>query len=123
MSQTVYSVAVILLGVANVVLAGVAYSQRARQLAGRALGERQLELAARRNEMAAARVERLDRQVGLLRGVHESDAGGRGGGAGGGVGGGRCGATAVGGGGGRGAGQGGGEEGRGLAGVVPAARR
>src|SRR3954469_22615508 len=76
MSQTVYSVAVILLGVANVVLAGVAYSQRARQLAGRALGERQLELAARRNEMAAARVERLDQQVSLLRGIHASIAGG-----------------------------------------------
>jgi exopolyphosphatase/guanosine-5'-triphosphate,3'-diphosphate pyrophosphatase len=76
MSQTVYSMAVILLGVANVVLAGVAYSQRARQLAGRALGERQLELAARRNEMAAARVERLDQQVSLLRGIHASIAGG-----------------------------------------------
>jgi hypothetical protein len=46
MNQTVYSVAVILLGVADVVLAGVVYSQRARQLAGRSLGERQLELAA-----------------------------------------------------------------------------
>ena len=39
---------------------------RARQLAGRTLGERQLALAARRNEMAAERVERLDQQVTLL---------------------------------------------------------
>jgi exopolyphosphatase / guanosine-5'-triphosphate,3'-diphosphate pyrophosphatase len=75
MNQTVYSVAVILLGIANVVLAGVAYSQRARQLAGRTLGERQLALAARRNEMAAERVERLDQQVTLLRGIHHSIVG------------------------------------------------
>jgi exopolyphosphatase/guanosine-5'-triphosphate,3'-diphosphate pyrophosphatase len=72
MNQTVYSVAVILLGIANVVLAGIAYSQRARQLAGRTLGERQLALAARRNEMAAERVERLDQQLTLLRGIHDS---------------------------------------------------
>jgi exopolyphosphatase / guanosine-5'-triphosphate,3'-diphosphate pyrophosphatase len=77
MSQTVYSVAVILLGIANVVLAGIAYSQRARQLAGRTLGERQLALAARRNEMAAERVERLDQQVTLLRGIHHSIVGQR----------------------------------------------
>src|SRR3954453_12395320 len=75
MNQTVYSVAVILLGIANVVLAGVAYSQRARQLAGRTLGERQLALAARRNEMAAERVERLDQHVTLLRGIHHSIVG------------------------------------------------
>src|SRR3954452_15234892 len=75
MNQTVYSVAVILLGIANVVLAGVAYSQRARQLAGRTLGERQLALATRRNEMAAERVERLDQQVTLLRGIHHSIVG------------------------------------------------
>src|SRR4051812_31456139 len=75
MNQTVYSVAVILLGIANVVLAGVAYSQRARQLAGRTLGERQLALAARRNEMAAERAERLAPQVPLLRGNHPSIVG------------------------------------------------
>jgi exopolyphosphatase/guanosine-5'-triphosphate,3'-diphosphate pyrophosphatase len=72
MGTTAYSIIVIVLGIANVVLAAVAYSQRARQLAGRALSERQVALAARRNEMAAARMEILDRQVGLLMSIRDS---------------------------------------------------
>src|SRR4051794_16455435 len=75
MNHTAYSVAVILLGIANGALARVAYSHQARQLAGRTLGERQLALAARRNEMAGERAERLDQQVTLLRGIHHSIVG------------------------------------------------
>src|SRR5215213_6226975 len=69
--QTAYYLVVIALGVANVVLAAVAYAQRARQLAGRRLHESQIELAEQRNRMAAERVERLDQQVALLTAIRD----------------------------------------------------
>ena len=69
--QTAYYFVIIALGSANVVLAAVAYAQRARQLAGRRLHETQLELAEERNRMAAGRAERLDRQVELLTAIRD----------------------------------------------------
>src|SRR5690349_3038318 len=71
MQQTAYYVVVIVLGLANVVLAAIAYSQRARQLAGRRLHEAQFGLAEERNRMAAERVERLDQQVELLTAIRD----------------------------------------------------
>jgi exopolyphosphatase/guanosine-5'-triphosphate,3'-diphosphate pyrophosphatase len=71
MQQTAYYVVIISLGVANVVLAAIAYAQRARQLAGRRLHENQLELAEERNRMAAERIHRLDRQVELLTAIRD----------------------------------------------------
>jgi exopolyphosphatase / guanosine-5'-triphosphate,3'-diphosphate pyrophosphatase len=69
--QTAYYFVIIALGSANVVLAAVAYAQRARQLAGRRLHETQLALAEERNRMAAGRAERLDQQVELLTAIRD----------------------------------------------------
>jgi exopolyphosphatase/guanosine-5'-triphosphate,3'-diphosphate pyrophosphatase len=72
--QSLYYAAVVVLGAANVLLAAVAYAQRARQLEGRQLLESQIALAEQRNRMAEARVERLDRQVALLTAIRDSVA-------------------------------------------------
>src|SRR5436305_5975623 len=66
MSTTAYYVVVILLGVFNVVLAAVAYTQRARQIRGGRLHEQQLRLAEARNELAESRLRRLDDQIELM---------------------------------------------------------
>jgi exopolyphosphatase/guanosine-5'-triphosphate,3'-diphosphate pyrophosphatase len=66
MSTTAYYVVVILLGVFNVVLAAVAYTQRARQIRGGRLHEQQLKLAESRNELAESRLRRLDDQIELM---------------------------------------------------------
>jgi len=66
MSTTAYYVVVILLGVFNVVLAAVAYTQRARQIRGGRLHEQQLRLAESRNELAESRLRRLDDQIALM---------------------------------------------------------
>ena len=66
MSTTAYYFVVILLGVFNVVLAGVAYTQRARQIRGGRLHEQQLRLAESRNELAQSRLRRLDDQIELM---------------------------------------------------------
>jgi len=66
MSPTAYYVVVILLGVLNVALAGVAYTQRARQIRGGRLHEQQLRLAESRNELAESRLRRLDEQIELM---------------------------------------------------------
>ena len=66
MSPTAYYVVVILLGVLNVALAGVAYAQRARQIRGGRLHEQQLRLAESRNELAESRLRRLDEQIELM---------------------------------------------------------
>lgn len=66
MSPTAYYVVVILLGVLNVALAGVAYAQRARQIRGGRLHEQQLRLAESRNELAESRLRRLDDQIELM---------------------------------------------------------
>lgn len=66
MSPTAYYLVVIVLGVANVVLAGVAYMQRARQIRGGRLHEEQLRLAESRNELAESRLRRLDDQIALM---------------------------------------------------------
>jgi exopolyphosphatase/guanosine-5'-triphosphate,3'-diphosphate pyrophosphatase len=72
--QTAYYVVVIILGLANVVLAMIAYGQRARQLTAGHLHRDQLSLAAERNRMAAQRVERLNEQVALLTAIRDSMA-------------------------------------------------
>jgi exopolyphosphatase/guanosine-5'-triphosphate,3'-diphosphate pyrophosphatase len=77
MSQTAYAVGVILLGVANVLLAGVAYRQRARQLASGSLMRSQHALAQERNQLAAQRSARLDEQVQLLTAIRDSIGGSR----------------------------------------------
>jgi exopolyphosphatase/pppGpp-phosphohydrolase len=66
MSTTAYYFVVILLGVFNVVLAAVAYMQRARQIRGGRLHEQQLKLAESRNELAESRLRRLDDQIELM---------------------------------------------------------
>jgi exopolyphosphatase / guanosine-5'-triphosphate,3'-diphosphate pyrophosphatase len=66
MTTTAYYVVVILLGVLNVVLAALAYTQRARQIRGGRLHEEQLRLAELRNELAESRLRRLDEQINLM---------------------------------------------------------
>jgi exopolyphosphatase/guanosine-5'-triphosphate,3'-diphosphate pyrophosphatase len=66
MNPTAYYLVVILLGVLNVALAGVAYAQRARQIRGGRLHEQQLRLAESRNELAESRLRRLDDQIELM---------------------------------------------------------
>lgn len=66
MTTTAYYFVVILLGVFNVVLAAVAYTQRARQIRGGRLHEQQLRLAESRNELAESRLRRLDDQIELM---------------------------------------------------------
>jgi exopolyphosphatase/pppGpp-phosphohydrolase len=66
MSPTAYYLVVIVLGVVNVVLAGVAYLQRAHQIRGGRLHEEQLRLAESRNELAESRLRRLDDQIALM---------------------------------------------------------
>jgi exopolyphosphatase/guanosine-5'-triphosphate,3'-diphosphate pyrophosphatase len=66
MSPTAYYVVVILLGVLNVALAALAYTQRARQIRGGRLHEQQLRLAESRNELAETRLRRLDDQIELM---------------------------------------------------------
>jgi exopolyphosphatase/guanosine-5'-triphosphate,3'-diphosphate pyrophosphatase len=65
-TQLAYYATVIVLSAANVVLAAVAYTQRAKQLRGNRLREQQLRLAERRNALAEQRVQRLDEQIELL---------------------------------------------------------
>ena len=66
MTATAYYAVVILLGVLNVALAGVAYAQRAKQIRGNRLREEQVRLAETRNELAESRLGRLDEQIGLM---------------------------------------------------------
>jgi hypothetical protein len=68
--QSYYAV-VIALGVANVVLAVIAYQQRCLQLAGRQLHEAQIALAEQRNQMAAERIDLLDQQVAPLTAIRD----------------------------------------------------
>jgi len=65
-SATAYYAVVILLGVLNVALAGVAYAQRAKQIRGNRLREEQVRLAESRNELAESRLRRLDEQIELM---------------------------------------------------------
>jgi exopolyphosphatase/pppGpp-phosphohydrolase len=76
MSPTAYYVVVILLGVLNVALAAVAYSQRARQIRGGRLHEQQLRLAESRNEMAETRLRRLEDQIELMAQIRDALAAG-----------------------------------------------
>jgi exopolyphosphatase / guanosine-5'-triphosphate,3'-diphosphate pyrophosphatase len=72
MTQLAYYAIVIVLSAANVVLAGVAYTQRAKQLGGNHLREQQLRLAEQRNALAQQRVRRLDEQIELLTMIRDS---------------------------------------------------
>ena len=75
MTATAYYAVVILLGVLNVALAGVAYAQRAKQIRGNRLREQQVRLAETRNELAESRLGRLDEQIGLMGEIRDSLAG------------------------------------------------
>ncbi|HET6850256.1 MAG TPA: ethanolamine ammonia-lyase reactivating factor EutA [Gaiellales bacterium] len=72
MAQSFYYAVVVALGIANVLLAAVAYRQRSRQLAGRRLHESQVALAEQRNRMAAERFELLEQQVALLVSIRDA---------------------------------------------------
>ena len=72
MSATAYYAVVILLGVLNVALAGVAYAQRAKQIRGNRLREDQVRLAESRNELAESRLRRLDEQIELMGEIRDS---------------------------------------------------
>jgi exopolyphosphatase/pppGpp-phosphohydrolase len=72
MSPTAYYLVVIVLGVANVALAGVAYMQRAHQIRGGRLHEEQLRLAESRNELAESRLRRLDDQIALMAEIRDA---------------------------------------------------
>jgi exopolyphosphatase/guanosine-5'-triphosphate,3'-diphosphate pyrophosphatase len=62
----VYYAAILGVSLANLLLAAVAYTQRARQIAGNRLRERQLALAETENRLARTRVRCLDDQTALL---------------------------------------------------------
>jgi exopolyphosphatase/guanosine-5'-triphosphate,3'-diphosphate pyrophosphatase len=76
MSANAYYAVVILLGVLNVALAGVAYAQRAKQIRGNRLREEQVRLAESRNELAETRLHRLDEQIGLMGEIRDALAAG-----------------------------------------------
>jgi hypothetical protein len=67
-----YYVAILVISVVNLVLAAVAYGQRAKQIRGNALRERQLALAEVRNELAERRLTRLDDQLALLTEIRDA---------------------------------------------------
>ena len=71
-SMLPYSIAILLIGVANLVLAAIAYLQRAKQIRGNALREHQLKLAETRNELAESRLRRLDDQLVLLAEIRDA---------------------------------------------------
>jgi Ppx/GppA phosphatase family protein len=61
-----YYLSILGLGVANLVLATIAYAQRAKQIRGNALREHQIALAEARNELAERRLRCLDDQLAIL---------------------------------------------------------
>jgi hypothetical protein len=67
-----YSIAILSISVANLVLAAIAYLQRAKQIRGNALREHQLALAETRNELAESRLRRLDDQLALLAEIRDA---------------------------------------------------
>ena len=71
-SMLPYSIAILSISVANLVLAAIAYLQRAKQIRGNALREHQLELAETRNELAESRLRRLDDQLVLLAEIRDA---------------------------------------------------
>jgi len=67
-----YYLSILGIGVANLVLAAVAYAQRAKQIRGNALRERQIELAEARNALAERRLRCLDDQLAILGEIRDS---------------------------------------------------
>lgn len=61
-----YYLSILGIGVANLVLAAIAYAQRAKQIRGNALREQQVVLAEARNELAELRLHCLDDQLAIL---------------------------------------------------------
>ena len=66
-----YYLAILFVSLANLALAGIAYAQRAKQIRGNALRERQLELAEQRNQLAESRLECLNDQLTLLADIRD----------------------------------------------------
>lgn len=61
-----YYLLVLVVSIANLALAAIAYLQRAKQIRGNAVREQQLALAETRNRLAETRLNRLDEQLDLL---------------------------------------------------------
>jgi hypothetical protein len=61
-----YYLSILGISVANLVLAAIAYAQRAKQIRGNALREQQVALAEARNELAERRLHCLDDQLEIL---------------------------------------------------------
>jgi hypothetical protein len=66
-----YYLSILGIGVANLVLAAVAYAQRAKQIRGNALREQQVALAEARNELAERRLRCLGDQLTILRQIRD----------------------------------------------------
>lgn len=62
----VYYFAILAVSLANLLLAGIAYAQRKKQIRGNAIRERQLALAQTRNALAADRLDCLNDQLSVL---------------------------------------------------------
>jgi hypothetical protein len=67
-----YYLSIFGIGVANLVLAAVAYAQRAKQIRGNALREQQVALAEARNELAEQRLHCLDNQLAILTQIRDA---------------------------------------------------
>jgi hypothetical protein len=61
-----YYLSILGISIANLVLAAIAYAQRAKQIRGNALREQQVALAEARNELAERRLHCLDDQLAIL---------------------------------------------------------
>jgi hypothetical protein len=71
-SASFYYLSILGIGVANLVLALIAYVQRAKQIRGNALREQQITLAEARNELAERRLRCLDDQLTVLRQIRDA---------------------------------------------------
>jgi exopolyphosphatase / guanosine-5'-triphosphate,3'-diphosphate pyrophosphatase len=72
-----YYIAILFLSFANLALAAIAYRQRAKQIRGNQLRERQLELAETNNRLAEIRLRCLDDQLAVLGEIRRAVCAGR----------------------------------------------
>lgn len=70
-----YYFAILAVSLANLVLAGIAYAQRAKQIRGNRVREQQLALAEARNRLAESRLRRLDDQLAVLNEIRDAVCG------------------------------------------------
>ena len=67
-----YYLSILGISIANLVLALIAYAQRAKQIRGNALREQQVALAEARNELAERRLRCLDDQLAILSEIRDA---------------------------------------------------